>query len=204
MCKSIEQQLVSRIYGRGRGWAFTPNDFLQDFKRWEIGNSLKGLTNKGVIRRLIQGVYDYPIYSKLLKKHVAPDMQQVANAIARKFNWRIQPTGDTALTFLGLSNQLNGNYIYLSDGPTKKYTILEQVLSFKHMSFKEASISDKNTILIVQAIKAIGERNITEEFLEKIKEKFSKEEWLKIKKHSSTSVLWVQNCINSIVEKLGA
>ena len=204
MCKSIEQQLVSRIYGRGRGWAFTSNDFLQDFKRWEIGNSLKGLTNKGVIRRLIQGVYDYPIYSKLLKKHVAPDMQQVANAIARKFNWRIQPTGDTALTFLGLSNQLNGNYIYLSDGPTKKYTILGQVLSFKHMSFKEASISDKNTILIVQAIKAIGERNITEEFLEKIKEKFSKEEWLKIKKHSSTSVLWVQNCINSIVEKLGA
>lgn len=204
MCKSIEQQLVSRIYGRGRGWAFTPNDFLQDFKRWEIGNSLKGLTNKGVIRRLIQGVYDYPIYSKLLKKHVAPDMQQVANAIARKFNWRIQPTGDTALTFLGLSNQLNGNYIYLSDGPTKKYTILGQVLSFKHMSFKDASISDKNTILIVQAIKAIGERNITEEFLEKIKEKFSKEEWLKIKKHGSTSVLWVQNCINSIVEKLGA
>lgn len=204
MYKSVEQQLGSRIYGRGRGWAFTPSDFLQDFKRWEIGNSLKGLTNKGIIRRLIQGVYDYPIYSKLLKKHVAPDMQQVANAIARKFNWRIQPTGDTALTFLGLSNQLNGNYTYLSDGPTKKYTILGQILSFKHMSFKEASISDKNTILVVQAIKAVGEKNITMEFLEKMKEKFSKEEWLKIKKHSSTSVLWVQNCINSIIEEFGA
>ena len=46
-------------------------------------------------------------------------MQQVANAIARKFNWRIQPTGDTALTYLGLSNQVNGNYTYLSDGPNK-------------------------------------------------------------------------------------
>ncbi len=202
MCKSIEQQIVSRIYGRGRGWAFTPKDFSQDFKRWEIGNSLETLTNKGLIRRLIRGVYDYPIYSKLLKKFVAPDMQQVANAIARKFNWRIQPAGDTALTFLGLSNQVIGNYTYLSDGPNKQYEILGQTLNFKHMSFKNASISDKNAILVVQAIKAIGEKNISSEFIEKMKSKFSKKEWLKIKKHSSTTVIWIQNCINSIINKL--
>lgn len=204
MQKTVKEQIVSRIYGRGRGWAFTPNDFMQDFKRWEIGNSLEDLTKENRIRRLISGVYDYPLYSKLLKKNVAPDMQQVANAIARKFNWRIQPTGDTALTYLGLSNQVSGNYTYLSDGPNKQYAILEQVLNFKHMSFKEATITDKNAMLVVQAIKAIGEKNITEEFLQKLASKFSSKEWLRIKKHSSTAVIWIQNCINSIIEDLGA
>ena len=46
MQKTVKEQMISIIYGRGRGWAFTSNDFMQDFKWWEIGNSLKDL-NKG-------------------------------------------------------------------------------------------------------------------------------------------------------------
>ncbi len=44
MKKTAKKQILSRIYGRGRGWAFTPNDFIQDFKRWEIDNSLEDLS----------------------------------------------------------------------------------------------------------------------------------------------------------------
>ena len=50
MRKTVKNKIVSRIYGRGRGWAFTPNDFMQDFKRWEIGNSLEDLTKENRIR----------------------------------------------------------------------------------------------------------------------------------------------------------
>ena len=46
MAQSVKQQILSRIYGRGRGWAFTPSDFIQDFKRWEISNSLEDLANE--------------------------------------------------------------------------------------------------------------------------------------------------------------
>lgn len=202
MPKTVKQRILSRIYGRGRGWAFTPNDFIEDFKRWEIDDSLEDLSNAGTIRRLTRGVYDYPIYSKILNKYVAPDLTQVANALARRFNWRIQPTGETALNYLGLSTQVSGNYIFYSDGPSKEYKILNQRLEFKHKNLKEASITDKNTILVVQALKAIGEKNITDFFLESLQIKFSKDEWLKIKKYSTKSVLWVQNCINKIIENL--
>lgn len=200
MDKTKKQQIVSRIYGRGRGWSFTPNDFIQDFKRWEISNTLEDLTNTGVIRRVCRGVYDYPIYSELLNKFVAPDITQVANAIARKYSWRIQPNGDTALNYLGLSTQVASSYIFYSDGPSKKYDILGQILEFKHKTLKEASIEDKNTILVVQAIKSIGKDNVTKEFLESLKNKFTKLEWVKIKKNSSKTVLWVQDYINEIME----
>jgi len=100
MAKSVKQQILSRIYGGGRGWTFTPNDFVVDFKKWEISNSLEDLTNENKIRRIMRGLYDYPLYSELLNKIVAPDMEQVANALARKFAWRVQPTGETALAIL--------------------------------------------------------------------------------------------------------
>jgi len=44
MAKSVKQQILSRVYGRGRDWIFTRNDFSVDFKRWEISNSLEDLT----------------------------------------------------------------------------------------------------------------------------------------------------------------
>lgn len=196
--KTAKNLIISRIYGRGRGWAFTPNDFINDFKRWEVDDSLEDLTNENRIRRIIRGLYDYPLYSELLKKKVAPDMEQVANALARKFNWRIQPTGETALNYLNLSTQVMGNYIYLSDGPSKKYDILGQALEFKHASLKESAIKNKNAALVVQAIKAIGKNNINPSFLNKLKEKFNETEWQKIKHVSTQAPLWVYNYIFKI------
>lgn len=50
MQKTLKEQIVLRIYGGGRDWAFIPNNFMQDFKRWKIGNSLKNLTKENRIR----------------------------------------------------------------------------------------------------------------------------------------------------------
>lgn len=201
MKKTAKNLIVSRIYGRGRGWAFTPNDFIKDFKRWEIDDSLEDLTNEGRIRRIMRGLYDYPLYSEILKKNVAPDMEQTANALARKFSWRIQPTGDTALNYLNLSTQVMGNYIYLSDGPSKKYDILGQTLEFKHTNLKESTLQYKTAALVVQAIKVVGEEKITPEFLNKLATKFNNEEWQQIKKDGSKAPLWVYNLISEIADK---
>jgi len=199
--ESVKNRVLSRIYGRGRGWAFTPNDFSNDFKRWEISNSLEDLVNDGKIRRIIRGLYDYPIFSNILNKNVAPDMEQIAFALARKFSWRIQPSGETALNYLELSTQIMGKYIYLSDGPSKTYDILGQTLEFKHHIYREAAISDKKTMLVVQSIKSIGENNITSEFLSKLENKFTQEEWVKIKKNSSKATGWIYKIISEIADK---
>ena len=50
-----------------------------------------------LIRRVCRGVYDYPRFSELLGQALSPEVDQVAQALARKFNWRIQPSGDAAL-----------------------------------------------------------------------------------------------------------
>ena len=41
--QSLNKKTISRIYGRGRGWAFSPNDFAEDFSRDQLENALAGL-----------------------------------------------------------------------------------------------------------------------------------------------------------------
>jgi uncharacterized protein DUF6088 len=134
--QSIEDKVISRIYGRGRGWAFTAADFSGKFKRTSVDWALSNLVKTDKIRRVCRGVYDYPKYSELLKQPLSPDFDQVAQALARKFNWRIQASGNAALNLLGLSTQVPGRIIYLSDGPDRSYKIGQSELHFKKEALK--------------------------------------------------------------------
>jgi predicted transcriptional regulator of viral defense system len=106
MRQTIENKAKYRIRGAGGGWAFSPRDFLDLGGRPTVDSALHRLEKRGEIRRVIRGIYDYPRFNKLLDQHLSPDIDQVARALARKFRWRIQPSGATALNFLGLSTQV--------------------------------------------------------------------------------------------------
>lgn len=167
--QAIEQKILSRIYGRGRGWAFTKTDFMAGFGEANIHQALSSLVRAGKIRRVCHGVYDYPRHSELLATALSPDIDQVAQALARKFNWRIQPSGDAALNLLGLSTQVPGRWIYLSDGPSRDYTIGEagrQTLVFRKSSLKEAGFKYRESGLLVQALKALGKERVSPAVIE--------------------------------------
>jgi len=76
--QSVENKVLARIYGRGRGWAFTKIDFLADLGDVDVRKSFSSLQKKGIIRRVCTGVYDYPKYSDLLKTNLSPDIEQMA------------------------------------------------------------------------------------------------------------------------------
>ena len=117
--QSVDDKIVSRIYGRKRGWSFSKNDFLDLAGDDAIRKALSRLEARGTIRRVLRGLYDYPRFSTLLNEPMGPDLDQVAQALARKSGWRIQPSKNTALNVLGLSTQVPAQAVYLSDGPGK-------------------------------------------------------------------------------------
>ena len=57
---SIDAKILSAIHSRGKGAVFVPADFLEFGSREAIDIALHRLTNKGTIRRLARGVYDFP------------------------------------------------------------------------------------------------------------------------------------------------
>lgn len=166
--QSVANKILSRVHGRGRGWSFSSNDFISEFNREQVDNALSDLTEKGKIRRDCRGIYDYPRYSNLLEQDLSPDFDQVAQAMSRKFNWRIQPSGDAALNLLGLSTQVSGRIIYLSDGPTRKYSIGNYTLEFRKSALKDVGFKYKESGLVVQALKALGKNQVAEIPIENI------------------------------------
>lgn len=196
--QGTNKKILSRIYGHGMGWAFFPNEFVGEFDRRQIDNALSDLSAEGKIRRICRGMYDYPRYSELLKQELSPDFDQVARAFARKFNWRIQPTGDAALNLLGLSTQVPGKYIYLSDGPNHCYVIGSYNLEFKKTALKEIGFKYRESAIVVQALKALGKERVTADLLDKIRKEFDTNLYQKILKDTKTVTGWVYDCIKAI------
>jgi len=201
MSQTIENKVVYRIRGNGGGWAFSPRDFLDIGERSTVDSALHRLTARGEVRRVIRGIYDYPRFSKLLEQRVSPDIDQVARAIARKFRWRIQPSGATAMNLLGLSTQLPGRVVYLSDGPDRSYKIGNTTLAFEHTALKEAGFRLRETGLIVQALKSLGEERVTPEIIGQIRDWLPRALRGKVLADARTATGWAYGAIQDIVQE---
>jgi len=194
MASDTAKRMLQRIYGHGRGWVFIPKDFLDIANGAAVRQSLSRLKRQGPIRRLMQGIYDYPSFSTLLNTPSSPDPDSIAQAIARANGWTILATGDTALNLLGLSTQVPAQYQYFSDGPSKRYVWNGGTLVFKHRTNKETTKLSPRTALLVQALKTLGEENVNNNVMNKLREAFSVKELniaVKEAKYSTSWAYWI-------------
>jgi len=182
----------------GRGWAFSVIDFSTFGSRSAIDVTLHRLLNKGTIRRVVRGIYDYPRQSDMLGGELSPDIDQVARALARKFGWRIQSSGPAALNLLGLSTQVPSRMVYLSDGPNRSYNIGTRTIAFKHTALKETKFKVRESALIVQALKSLESQRITEDVISKIRKWLDPEKRSLVLKDARTATGWVYEVIRKI------
>jgi hypothetical protein len=125
----------------------------------------------------------------------------VARALARKFRWRIQPSGATALNLMGLSTQVPARAIYLSDGPDRTYKIGSTSLVFENTALKEAGFKLPESGLIVQALKSLGPEGITPEINTKIRSWLPATLRAKVLEDTKTATGWVYAAIQQLVRE---
>lgn len=131
----ITSNIKQRIIGRGRGAIFAPSDFLDIGSRASVDQALSRLTNQGVIRRLMRGLYDYPKKSPRFG-FLSPSADDIAKAVARKDGQILQPSPSMAANQLGLSTQVPSKPTYMTDGPTRTKKVGRQVIQFRNASSK--------------------------------------------------------------------
>jgi hypothetical protein len=198
--QSIHQKILSRIYGTGRGWCFSQIDFTDLALRSAVDSALKRLAYAGTIRRVLRGLYDYPIYSDFLGEYLAPDMQQVVSALCRKHGWQVVPDGSTALHSLGLDTQVPARFRYLSTGPNREYVIGNTSLQFSHQKTQHTTIDDRFAATVVQAILALGHGSITDAHRRKIASVAAEHDVRRLVKDTRRVTSWVHDEILRIVE----
>ena len=190
---------IENIMSENQGKIFSINDFYNLGTKNTIKSALYRLNEKNHITRLLDGLYIKPKYSKVLKEYSYPDANEVAEKIADKFSWTIAPTGDTALNYTGLSTQVPNEYKYISDGAYREYLYRDKKLVFKHTTNRNISAYSKKLSIIIQAIKALGKDNISEENIKKlaIYSKGVKEE---LKKDTLKLPFWIREVLEKIWE----
>ena len=198
MSQSLENKTIARIYGHSRGWAFSQKDFSDIGGRSSIDWVLYNLEGKGTIRRVIRGIYDYPRTGKLIKGKLGPEIQEVAQAIARKHGWTIQPSGETALNVFELSTQVPGRYLFFSDGPNRSYMVENLSLEFRKGPLKDIRIRSNEGILLVQALKALGKEQIGKKTIAALRDKISPKNREKIVKETKYVTDWIYDAIKKI------
>ena len=201
MDNGIAARIKERINAAPFGSIFTGADFSDIADNNTVRQSLSRLVNEGMIRRVLNGVYEKPKYSKLLNEFVAPDPDAVAKALARTFHWTIAPSGNMALNLLGLSTQVSAVWSYISDGPYKKYEWNNTRLEFKHRTNKEISGLSYTTILVIQALKTLGKDNVTDDVITTLKKRLTPKEKKAALKESTESTNWVYQTIRKICEE---
>ena len=156
--KSINEEVEGKIL-------FTSN-YAELGTPEAVKKALLRLCKRAVIVRLAQGIYYKPRFDKELGLGMLlPSVDDIAQAIAKRDHSRIVPTGDYALNRLGLSTQVPANAVYLTDGSPRRVSVGKgHGIMFKHTSeLKMLSYRSYLMMLIVSAMRAIGDGKITDE-----------------------------------------
>ena len=161
MCIGVEVLVKNRIIEHGRCWCFTSMHFSDLGGDASIRKALSHLQRQKIIRRLAQGIYDYPKIHDLLGI-IPPDLNEVAKAIAEKNGVLIQPAGARAANLVGLSEQVPSRIIFLTEGPSRKMIIGNQEIIFKKTTKKNMSSAGTREGLLIQALKNLGKDHIAQ------------------------------------------
>lgn len=198
MANGYMSEIRKRVLDAKDGTVFVTSDFADIADTNTIRQSIFRLVNDGILRRILQGVYEKPKYSRLLNEYVAVNPDAVAKALARSYHWSIAPCGNTALNLLGLSTQVTAVWSYISDGPYKNYEWNFTKLDFKHRTNKEITGLSYMTSLVVQALKTLGQSNVTTNTIQVLSERLSDDEKQACLREATESTDWVYDTIRKI------
>ena len=148
--------------------AFSTYDFLDLGNYKSISKDLELLEDEGHLKRARRGIYYKPSFNKTLGIECPPSINDIAEAIARQYNWDIIPSGNHALNLIGISTQVPSKIIYISNGPYREYDVGANKIIFKHSTTREISSISKRILISIQALKEIGKENVTDRQLKMI------------------------------------
>ena len=195
------EEVCSRIEGYESEAVFILNDFSDIADINTIRQIFMRLEQTGKIRRILAGIYYNPTYSELLGEYEAPSPHNVAMAIARKLNWTIAPSGNTALNQLGLSTQVCAKWSYISDGPYRNYEFGNVEIEFKRKNNKEISNMSYKSATVIQALKALKKENVSETVIEKLRSVLTSQEKEELLRDGQKTTVWVYEVIKKVCKE---
>jgi DNA-directed RNA polymerase subunit K/omega len=201
--QNTSNQIKTKIKNSRRGKLFFPDDFATLGTPDAIRLALGKLHKSGLIMRVAHGIYYYPKLNKnkyIKTKYLPPSIDEIAYGIAKRDKIRIVPTGSYALNTLGLSTQVPANAVFITDGAPRRIAVGKgRGILFKHTSeARSLAYKSRLLMLIVSALREIGEGKTTPQQLEIIKSHLSNVSQKELNTDIQLMPLWVRKILLSL------
>lgn len=195
--QSTDFKILSRIYGKGKGWVFTPSHFQGLGSRNAIDSALKRHKKSGTIRQLALGLYDYPRQHPSLGL-LNPTADAIATALAGRDAIRLQPSGAYAANLLGLSDQIPMKVVFLTDGPTRSVQVGKQNITLKRTTPKNMAAAGRVSGLVIQTLRHLGRRHVDQSVVTQLRQRLSADDKKQLLKDLIYAPAWVAEVMRRI------
>jgi Arc/MetJ family transcription regulator len=195
--QSIDNTILSRIYGSKGGATFSPGSFLDLGSRRAVDLVLHRLVKRKILRRLARGLYEYPREHPELGT-LSPDLEKVAHALAGKHRIRLQPAGAYATNLLGLSEQVPAKVVFLTDGPSRTVKIGRQEIQLRRTTPRNMATAGRLSGLLMQAFRHLGKEHITRERMEHLKRTLPAKERQQLLKDLPLAPAWMHSLFREL------
>lgn len=191
MTSSLMQTIRRKIRAKPRGWVFTPQAFTGIGPRTAVDQALSRLRRKGEIRRLGQGLYEFPRFHPHIGI-LSPSPEAIAEALAEKTQTQIMVSGAQAANVLGLSTQVPAHNIFLTDGRSRTIKVGNQEVVLKHVAPSKMLGAGTRGGLVIQALRSLGTSNIEEAPVASVSQKLPPSVKSEIKRLTPAAPGWLQ------------
>ena len=177
--------------------------FISDFSDLNgnekvVSRALSAEEKKGNIVRLAKGMYLSPKSTRF--GIVYPSVDEMVKAIAHRDKSKVQPCGMTALNMLGLSTQVPTKYTYLTSGSSRKLKLGDRLIELKRSVPKNFVFKTTLGALLMQALKSLGEKNISKQEIVQIRKLIDNEKRMEqFKLDVLLMPIWMRKLITNII-----
>lgn len=162
----FDKERVRREITRGKYGAVFSSSSFPGLTANYATKLLSAFEKEGLVVRISKGVY---LKARKTRFGVSyPPIEEIVSQIAKRDKARIFPTGDTASNMLGLSEQVPMKTCFLTSGTARDLNIGGRTVELKRAAPKNFAYSNEMVGVLTQALRSIGENNITDEIKAKI------------------------------------
>ncbi len=179
---------------------FSPGHFVDLGDRAAVGMALKSLCDRGLIRRLAPGLYDYPrTHPKL--GILSPTPEQIAQALAGKDHLQIQPAGAYAANLLGLSDQVPAQAVFLTDGMNRNIAVGNRKILLKRTTPRNMATAGRTSGLVIQALRYLRRRHVDDAVVDALARRLGKDDRQALMKDIRYAPAWIAAIFRRLAER---
>lgn len=194
---AMTHKIIKRVRGKGRGWVFTPKDFLDLGTRASVGMALTRLLNSGSIRRIGRGLYDYPMVHDKLGL-LSPDADMIVQALAIQSGYKVVESGAMAANRLGISTQVPAKLSYATSGASRSKKVAGQAITLKRSRAPILDDASLQANAVLQVLAHLGKANVDDRAIQTLAGRLNGPDLRALKMARSQMTGWMSDAVLKI------